>query len=141
MPSGAQAQTALNLTELSGLMQMPELRERAARSSGAGWAVRPEGAPDLLLALDALLGAPVTVAVAQPPGTALGAGPKAELQSALPAGGVLAAGDAADAAAVPLLTGKSARRERLTYYVCRGRQCELPTTELKTALREIRRGR
>ena len=99
--------------------------------------------PAMLSALDFALDKPLEVVVVTPTAGAAAALEDAQRRLFVPNRIYLLATEGADLAAqsrlVPLLEGKRARGGKATAYVCRGKTCDLPTSDPKVFAAQLDR--
>jgi hypothetical protein len=99
--------------------------------------------PAMLSALDYALDRPLEVVIVTPTRSAAAALEEAQRRSFVPNRIFVLATEGDDLAAqsrlVPLLEGKRARNGNATAYVCRGKACDLPTSDPKTFVVQLAR--
>ena len=143
-PSGNSVQ-ALNLLRLHELTTDDSYRQRAERTLRAFAPSRggePTARAEMLLALDFALAAPKEIVIVTPRSRAEAAPLLAVLRRSFVPNRVLVVAIegpdlAAQAARVPLLTGKHAIGGKPTAYVCQQRRCALPTADPTVFSRQL----
>ncbi len=134
-PSGNSV-AALNLLRLSELTGDERLRERADRCLRAFSAIMeraPAAVPKMLVALDFRLDKPKEIVIVKPAPDASADALLAKIRTSFVPNKVLSVVTEEEVSSgerlVPLLEGKKALGGKTTAYVCKGRVCDLPTSD------------
>jgi len=134
-PSGNSV-AALNLLRLSEFTGDERLRERADRCLKAFSIIMeraPAAVPKMLVALDFRLGEPKEIVIVKPAPDASADDLLAKVRTSFVPNKVLCVVAEGEVSAgerlVPLLEGKKALGGKATAYVCKGRLCDLPTSD------------
>lgn len=134
-PSGNSV-AALNLLRLSEFTGDDRLRERADRCLEAFSAVMaraPAAVPKMLVALDFRMDKPKEIVIVKPAADASADHLLAKIRTSFVPNRVLTVVTEQEISAgerlVPLLEGKKALGGKTTAYVCKGRVCDLPTSD------------